>query len=388
MNKHLQVYWMMLLLGLPFAGVGLITLFLSIIPNLLEWQQMKSWSEVNARLERAELVIDNSGDSSTFSASARYRYEYQGKQYTGERVAIMDGSDNIGDFQRKLGYELAEAWRQQQPVPAWVNPDNPAEAVLTRDLHWGMVGFLTIFVLLFGSIGIGLTGSALINLWRETPLALRARQSRLEQQRTHMEVHCNSNSGLWQIWGFTFIWNLLALLGVQAVPRELAAGNYLFLLILVFPLIGLFLLFQATRATLDWRRFGPLTLRLHSYPCVIGGQLSGTIEVPLTYNIQQHFHARLQCVHSYKVGSSSKQHLTQAVLWQEQRPLQSQASPLGGTRLTLGFDIPDNLPATEPVSTDYHFWRLELAARLPGVDLRREFEIPLFASAEQARPDH
>ena len=49
MNKNLQVYWMMLLLGLPFAAVGLTTLFLSILPGLLTWQQMKSWPQVSAQ---------------------------------------------------------------------------------------------------------------------------------------------------------------------------------------------------------------------------------------------------------------------------------------------------------------------------------------------------
>lgn len=384
MNKNLQVYWMMLLLGLPFAGVGLATLFGSVVPNLLACQQMKSWPQVNARLLEAKLEIDNSGKSSTFSASARYVYQYRDKHYTGTRVGIMEGSDNIGDFQRNLGYELEEALRKQQPVPAWVNPDNPADAVLNRDAHWGMVGFQMIFVLLFGSIGIGLSCSALGNLWRETPLASRMRLSSLEQRRTRPEINCNSKSGLWLTWGFTLVWNLLSLLGVQAVPRELAAGNYLFLLILTFPLIGIYLLFQAIRTTLDWRRFGPLTLRLHPYPCAIGGQLSGTIDLPLAYNQQQRFHVRLQCVHSYKVGAgpSKNHHLTEAVLWQEQQLTQSQASPMGGTRLSLSFGIPDNLPASEPVSTDYRFWRLELAARLPGVDLRREFDIPVFAQPQ------
>lgn len=382
MNKNLQVYWMMLLLGLPFAGVGLGTLLVSIVPNLLDWQQMKSWPQVSAQLEHAELVIDTSGTSTTFSASARYHYQYRGKPYTGERVAIMESSDNIGDFQRNLGYELEDAWRKQQPVPAWVNPVNPAEALLNRDMHWGMVGFQMIFVLLFGSIGIGLSYSALSNLWHETPVARHRHQSRLEQERTRPEISCNSKSGLWLTWGFTLVWNLLSLLGIQAVPRELVAGNYFILLILTFPLIGIYLLFQAIRTTLDWRRFGPLTLRLHPHPCVIGGQLSGTLELPLAYNNQYRFHVRLQCVHSYKAGPSKNRHLSENILWQEQQLTQCQASPLGGTRLSLGFDIPENLPATEPVSTDYHFWRLELAARLPGANLRREFDIPVFTQTQ------
>lgn len=381
MNKNLQVYWMMLLLGLPFAGVGLITLFLNILPSLYEWQQMKSWPQVSAQLQHAELVFDHSGDSTTYSTSARYLYQYQGKQYTGERVAIMDISDNIGNFQLKLGHELEDAWHKQLPVPAWVNPANPSDAVLNRDMHWGMVGLQMVFVLIFGSVGIGLLYTALSHFWRVNPFSKRTHQSWLEQQRTRPEVKCNSKSGLWLTWGFTLIWNLLALLGAFAVPRELAAGNYFFLFILAFPLIGIYLLYQAINVTLEWRRFGPLTLRFHPYPCILGGQLGGTLELPLTYNNQQRFHVRLQCVHSYETGLSSKRHLMETVLWKVQGLAQSQPSLLGGTRLSLHFDIPDNLPASEPVSTDYHFWRLELAARLPGVDLRRQFTIPVFAGA-------
>ncbi len=382
MNKNLQVYWMMLLLGLPLTGVGLGNLFLSIVPNLVTWQQMKSWPQVSAELQHAELVINHSrsSGSTTYSTSARYHYQYQGKYYAGERVSIMGGSDNIGDFQLNLAHRLEEAWHQQQPVPAWVNPANPADAVLNRDMHWDMVGFLMILMLIFSIAGLGLSCSAFINLLRETPLAGHIRKFWPEQQHAGPEIHCNSNSGLWLTWGFTLIWNLLALLAVPAVPRELAAGNYFFLLILVFPLIGIYLVYQAIRTTLEWRRFGPLTLRLNPYPCVIGGQLGASLDLPLAYNNQQRFEVRLLCVHSYETGLSGRRHLTETVLWKVQGLAQSQASPVGHTRLSLRFDIPDNLPASEPVSTDYRFWRLELAARLPGVDIWREFTIPVFAA--------
>ena len=53
-----------LLFALPFAGVGIGLLAMSVIPTLYDWQRMQSWDEVQARLTHAKL-IRNHGDSTT-----------------------------------------------------------------------------------------------------------------------------------------------------------------------------------------------------------------------------------------------------------------------------------------------------------------------------------
>ena len=173
MTKKRKQNWFMLLFALPFAGVGIGVLVFGVIPNLYEWQQMKSWPQVEARVLDAGLHTSRGDDSDTYRAYARYTYRYQMQDYTSERVAIMGGSDNIGDFQSDLARQLELAHRMEQPVPAWVNPNDPGDAVLNRELRWNMLGFKMIFVLVFGGVGnlwgtlVGAMGLGIINKFLE-----------------------------------------------------------------------------------------------------------------------------------------------------------------------------------------------------------------------------
>ena len=80
-------------------------------------------------------------------------------------VAISGGGDNVGDFQEALGERLEQALRAGQPVPVWVNPSHPADAVIDRSLRPGLLAFKMVFVLVFGAVGIGL----LVFTWRSRP---------------------------------------------------------------------------------------------------------------------------------------------------------------------------------------------------------------------------
>lgn len=386
MKETLKGRLFLLLFSLPFAGVGIGMLFLSVLPSLYEWQQMKSWPQVQAQLLEARLTTNRGDESDTYQATARYSYRYQMVDYTGTRVAIMSGSDNIGHFHQTLAAQLELALHSQQPVPAWINPDSPTEAVLNRDMRWGLLGFKMIFVLAFGGVGIGL----LIAAFKAKAGAAdhpggTAKPWLAQQEWTSNQISCNSKNTLWFTWGFTLLWNLISLPAALAIPEEFASGNKLILIALIFPLGGIYMLVWAINTTLSWHRFGQLVLTLDPYPGSIGGQVGGTLNLPIAYDSQQRFPVSLQCLRSYVTGSGKNRTRNESVIWQASGLAHSQASSSGGTRLSLCFDVPSDLPVSEPFSDDYRFWRLELNADLPGIDLHRQFELPVFATAEQAQ---
>lgn len=386
MKETLKGRLFLMLFSLPFAGGGLGLLLLSVLPSLYEWQQMKSWPQVQAHLLEASLTTHQGSKSDNYQATARYSYRYQMVDYTSERVAIMGGSDNIGHFHQTLVAQLQLALTRQESVPAWVNPDNPADAVLNRDMRWGLLGFKMIFVLVFGGVGI----SMLIFGLRAKPSATNHSESAAkpwlaQREWASNQISCNSKNTLWMTWGFTLLWNLISLPAALAIPEEFASGNKLILIALIFPLGGIYMLVWAIKATLSWRRFGQLVLTLDPYPGSIGGQVGGTLNLPITYNSQQRFPVSLQCLRSYVTGSSKSRTRHENVIWQASGLAYSEASPTGDTRLSLCFDVPPKLPVSEPFDDDYRFWRLELNADLPGIDLHRQFELPVFATAEQTR---
>lgn len=386
MKKSTSSRLFMLLFALPFAGVGIGFLVLGIIPNLYEWQQMKSWPQVEARLLDAGLTTSRSDDSDTYKAYARYSYHYQQQDYTSERVALVGGSDNVGHFQQNLAYHLESAHRNQHSVPAWVNPDNPADAVLNRDMRWDLLGFKLIFALVFGTVGLGLIVFTLKTKVGATGHPESARKPWLAQREwASPEVSCNTKGNLWFIWGFALIWNLISLPASLAVPEELAGGNKLILIALIFPFFGIILLAWAIKSTLSWRRFGQLYLALDPYPGSVGGQVGGTLNVPIAYNPRQRFPVSLQCIHSYVTGSGKNRNRHESIIWQSNGLAHSKPAPAGGTLLVICFDVPNDLPVSETASDSYHLWRLELNADLPGVDMHRQFEIPVFATGDKSR---
>lgn len=156
--------WLLTLFALPFAAVGIGMLLLSVLPTLHDWTRMQSWQPVQATLLSARLNV-HSGKSRSYSVSARYRFEMAGRVVEGQRVAITEGADNIGDFQQRLGTQLEQALARGQTVRAWADPANPSDAVIDRGLRGGLLAFKMVFVLVFGGFGVGL----IVFAWHSRP---------------------------------------------------------------------------------------------------------------------------------------------------------------------------------------------------------------------------
>jgi hypothetical protein len=381
MKKSLAGRAFLLLLGLPFAGVALGVLCLSLIPGIYEWQQMKSWQPVQAQLLSAQLVRNQH----TSEVVASYHYRYQMEDHTSDRVGIFGGADNIGDFHTTLGYQLERALASKQPVSAWVNPEHPEEAVLNRDMRWDLVGFKLIFVLVFGLIGAGIILLAFNTSFGSTGHPESASKPWLSQKEwASPQIRCNGNYVLSMIWFLAFFVNLISLPLLLDFSKEWNSGNKLILIAMIFPLCGFALLIWAIKYTLSWRRFGQLVFNLDPYPGSIGGQVGGYIDVPVGFNPQQRFSVTLQCVRRYTSGTGKQRSQREDVMWSSNGVARTQMSVSGGTLLRICFNVPRHLPQSEVPSNDYRCWRLTLSADLPGVALERHFVLPVFATAQQS----
>ena len=181
------------------------------------------------------------------------------------------------------------------------------------------------------------------------------------------------------IWGFALFWNLISAPALLAFSDELGKGNQLIWFVLLFPLVGLFLIGAAIHKTLDWRRFGQMTVTLKPYPGAIGGDVAGTIHLATPLPAGTPIKVSLDCIHHYRHGKNSSQN----IVWQHNElfePLQSSRS----TSVQFLFEVPTNLPASSPSDNNYHTWTLSVSAELPGVDLVRQVELPVFPTAEKA----
>jgi hypothetical protein len=166
--------------------------------------------------------------------------------------------------------------------------------------------------------------------------------------------------------------------------HSIEQGNFAPLLVLTpFALAGLGMLFPAINLGRQWVRFGQIVLTMDPYPGSIGGQVGGQVDIRLPFDSENYFQVDLVCqrVRIRGRGYSRSQQID--LVWDVQGL--AHAAPFSkGTRLSFRFDVPKNLPPSELESNDYHEWRLILMARLPGVDLNRSFDIPVFPTAESS----
>ncbi len=162
----------------------------------------------------------------------------------------------------------------------------------------------------------------------------------------------------------------------------------------VFFLVSLLVIFQTLSYTFRYWRFGKVVYVMDPYPGAIGGHIGGYIEVKKLYyddvsGYEANNKVTLECVYSYMSGSGKDRSRKESVEWAECGNAKLQRSSQG-VMFSFRFDIPENLPESAiEEKGDYYFWRLTIKADLPGFDLNRNFNIPVFATGEHSRyADH
>jgi hypothetical protein len=376
------------LFAIPFFGVGLWMTY-SVGSNLADAWQMSDWDAVPATLTRAGYETHSGDDSNTYEVFASYTYAYNGQTYSSDRVGITGGSDNIGDYHTDLGSHLNRSMSNGEAVRIYVDPDNPADAVIDRGLRWGLIGFKSIFLFVFGGIGLGL----IIFTLRAPKVKDMSSPEYLDRPWLANDdwqtavMKSNSKFAMYFTWGFAAFWNLISAPLPFALYEEVTEkDNYLALIGLMFPLVGVMLIVWAVRRTLEWRRFGPAPLTLDPFPGSIGGHVGGTIEVNLPYDPAAQFSLTLTSLKSYVSGSGKQRRRNESAQWQDSQVAHTSMGRKG-SRLSFRFDLPDDLTESdaEQSGDTYFLWRLNLKAQLSGVDIDRDYEIPVYATGESSR---
>jgi hypothetical protein len=187
-------------------------------------------------------------------------------------------------------------------------------------------------------------------------------------------------AGLRMIWFFAVVFLAIGVGLLWVVPAELSQGNHAALLALVFPLAGLGLTVSAVKKTLEWRRFGRLALVMDPFPGSLGGDVGGTLDLPLRFDDGLRFKATLACCRVYVKRDGDGAETREQVIW-DREGLARATPTLDGTRLAFRFTPPEDLPESEAKSDDYTRWTLHFHGAMPRV-----FVVPVFRTGgETAR---
>ncbi|HNV72267.1 MAG TPA: DUF3592 domain-containing protein [Candidatus Ozemobacteraceae bacterium] len=140
----------MLVFGFIFTLIGGYVFSLS-WEGWITYFRAGNWRSVSARVESAKLAVHSNGTRAKFySLHTVYHYTWQGQDMVASRSLPTYGPSGMsgsGEFYReKLNY-LNVQMQASQPVDILVNPDNPTESLLIREVCPGMF-----FSIIFGGI--------------------------------------------------------------------------------------------------------------------------------------------------------------------------------------------------------------------------------------------
>lgn len=203
---------------------------------------------------------------------------------------------------------------------------------------------------------------------------------------THQQIFSKSSQQLWSLWLVAIIWNSSVGVGIVKAQQGILAAfdtNPIFYFFLIFPLLGLWLLFQAIKQTIAGYKFGKTPVILNPYPGQIGGYCAGHLNLPIAEKDVQHAILSLSCMHRYhQRKNSGKQRLLTDVLWQDSLSVTTESHG-SHVRINFSFTLPDDLPATATASHESYVWTLQVRLPLPGIDYERTFELPVQAASAQ-----
>ena len=200
---------------------------------------------------------------------------------------------------------------------------------------------------------------------------------------TAHQIQGSAKREMISLWAFCILWNSITSVSTYFAIREfIDAQNRLALVALVFPAVGLVLLYAAVRTTARYLKFGSSTLNLEAAPIPLGGQLAGSIEAGFKHAPEQGVGLTLSAV---EVRSGDR-NSSERVLWQDESHVRrgeiSRHPP--GVSIPVRFDIPTDSPETHhgTVGRARVEWRLEAIAPVAGVDYQTRFEVGVFDTGE------
>ena len=218
-----------------FGGLGGVGLWVT-GESIYQGLRARDWVPVEADVTHVD------------TGTATYVYYWQERRYAADRVGTFrpGGSTDLDDWEHRMDRMLSEAVEQKKPVTAYVNPKDPAEAILDREIRWKFV--LVILDISFVAFVGGLAAFVLIGRdavgWRSSGAGVpwlkpRARLALLQG-------------------GVAFVWNgLMIPLALVFLPDVWEKRDWIPVVLLsVFLLLGLLIAWGALNTTVSVFRDG------------------------------------------------------------------------------------------------------------------------------------
>jgi hypothetical protein len=134
---------------LIFFGIGSASGYFLVFPALTKYLNADEWIETPCVVQSSRVKSHDSDDGTTYSVDIVYEYNFNGQAFRSGKYRFIGGSSS--------GYAGKAAVVDRYPpgrqTICYVNPDDPAEAVLIRTM--GPEALLALIPLIFMIVGLG-----------------------------------------------------------------------------------------------------------------------------------------------------------------------------------------------------------------------------------------
>jgi len=142
----------------------------------------------------------------------------------------------------------------------------------------------------------------------------------------------------------------------------------------ILGLIGALMFLGMARGFIRRAKFGQSVFELQDAPARIGGVLAGTVTSERMVEVVDGFAMTLTCIHRVVTNTSKGTATNDRVVWKNKMQVMAN---LGGT-IPVNFALPEEGMETSAASGgDKIFWKLDISAKVPGVDYESQFEVPV-----------
>jgi Protein of unknown function (DUF3592) len=112
----------------------------------------RDWVGVPCRIASSDVVrVENAGTQTRYRADVRFRYSWNGRHYSSNRLEFMSGSTSRYPHQQE---SIVARYPRGSTATCYVNPARPHEAVLHRGfpsaMWWGLLPFVLLLLSIFG----------------------------------------------------------------------------------------------------------------------------------------------------------------------------------------------------------------------------------------------
>jgi Protein of unknown function (DUF3592). len=367
--------WGTWLFGGVFAGVGAAVLVFWFLPMLVRSLDSLNWTETPCTVISSQVKSHRGKNGTTYSVEIFYRYQFEGREFKSNSYRTFRSSSSGREAKAKVVAKYPPGAKSV----CYVNPKNPAEAVLVPGVGWGAL--LGLLPLIFLTVGIFIIWAGWKKPSSESPdasLGSPGTVSAADMEPRVLEPRSPPHLRFGGTLIFALFWNGIVSVFLWQVVDGFRKGSpdwFLTLFLIPFVAVGLGAVGGTVYAALAL--FNP-RCRLRLTPGVM--RPGGTYEVGWTLTGASSRVRHLQIVlegreeATYRRGTSSctDRHTFARI---------AVADVPGGLEVAQGearFRVPDNVPPSFAAPNNRIVWTLNVRGEIPfRPDMQDEFEVTM-----------